>query len=515
MRRVFAAFAATVLLTGGCAPGTRSPAMPSMALAPSPTSALGRELASVVREHPGQSGFHLINDGREAFLTRTVLAGLAERTIDAQYFIWDADATGTLLLNHLIRAADRGVRVRLLVDDMYIKGRDAGIAAIDAHPNVEIRIYNPIGGRNKLALGRRLDFLTKFGRLNHRMHNKLFVVDNEVVVMGGRNIADAYFGVDPKIDYRDMDIVATGPVVQRLSTGFDAYWNSRWATPIPALRGPPSERELRRTWERLEREAARLAASYPYAGDVPEPRAALRKLIEGLTWAPGDAVWADPESGPSQAQASEPTAVSVALTALMDTARSELVAVSPYLVANVDMPLVRRVRARGVVTRLLTNSLASTDEPPAYAVYARDRRAMLELGVDLYEIRPDAASRRRYIADPAGAARLALHAKVAVLDRRIVYVGSFNFDPRSQALNTEVALLVDSPVLARRLLDLLALDFEPDNSWRVVLDADDHRVAWLAEDSGQVIAHEHPPATSLWRRFKARVVGWLPIRPQL
>src|SRR5215470_19407212 len=254
------------LLTAACASTAVRPAVPSMAVSSTQDTALGRQLEPLVSAHPGVSGFRLLNDGRQAFELRTALAEVAERSIDAQYFLWDADAVGTILIDRLIRAANRGVRVRLLVDDLYLKGRDVSIAALDAHPNVEIRLYNIFGGRNPLSLGRRLDFLLEFGRLNHRMHNKLFVVDNQVAIMGGRNIADAYFGVDPKLNYRDMDVVAAGPVVRRLSAGFDAYWNSRWATPIHALRGPPSERELRRTWGRLEREAARLAVSYPYAG---------------------------------------------------------------------------------------------------------------------------------------------------------------------------------------------------------------------------------------------------------
>jgi cardiolipin synthase C len=193
------------LLAAGCAPTTTGrPAVPSMAVSSTQDTALGRELEPMAAEHSGASGFRLLNEGREAFAVRTALAEVAERSIDVQYFLWDGDAVGTILLNRLMRAANRGVRVRLLVDDLYIKGRDVAIAALDAHPNVEIRLYNVFGGRNPLALGRRLGFLLEFGRLNHRMHNKLFVVDNQIAVMGGRNIADAYFGVDPKLNYRDM-----------------------------------------------------------------------------------------------------------------------------------------------------------------------------------------------------------------------------------------------------------------------------------------------------------------------
>jgi len=512
------AIVAVVLLVAGCAGARAShPAAPSTALTSTQDSALGRQLEPIAAEHPEASGFRLINEGREAFAVRTALAEVAEQSIDAQYFLWDGDAVGTILLHRLMRAATRGVRVRLLVDDLYVKGRDVAISTLAAHPNVDIRLYNVFGGRNRLSLGRRLDFLLEFGRLNHRMHNKLFVVDNQVAVMGGRNIADAYFGVDPKLNYRDMDIVAAGPVVRRLSAGFDAYWNSRAVVPIGSLRGPPSSREVNRAYEGLEAKTARLLASFPYALETDASRILerMRALTETLVWAPCDVVWADPERGPSQSTDGESSAVAMKLGSLIETTQVELVTASPYVVTENDMPLVRRLRARGVATRLLTNSLASTDEPPAYAAFARDRRRMLQEGVDLYEIRPDAASRRIYTADPAGQHRLALHAKLAVLDRQTVYIGSFNLDPRSRVINTEVALLVYSAPLAEQMLELLERDFKPQNSWRVILEGDGKTVAWVTQESAEVVRYHRPPATGFWRRFSARVVGVLPIRGQL
>jgi putative cardiolipin synthase len=517
MTRAFAVVVAVALLVAGCAPVATRPALPSTALPSTPETALGRQLEPIVASHPGTSGFTLINEGRQAFAVRTALAEVAERSIDAQYFLWDADAVGTILLHRLMRAANRGVRVRLLIDDLYVKGRDAGIAALDAHPNVEVRLYNVFGGRNRLSLGRRLDFLFEFGRLNHRMHNKLLVVDNQVAVMGGRNIADAYFGVDATLNYRDMDVVAAGPVVRQLSAGFDAYWNSRWVAPIGALRGPPSSKELNRAYERLETRSARLLAAFPYALETAAPRILerMRAVTEMLVWAPSEVVWADPEGGPSQSSSGESSDVARKLAALIDTTRFEIVTASPYFVPESDMPVVRRLRARGVATRLLTNSLASTDMPPAYAVYARDRRRLLEQGVDLYEVRPDAASRRLYTADPSGRHRLALHAKVAVLDRHTVYIGSFNLDPRSRAINTEVALFVYSAPLARQLLELLERDFHPENSWRVVLEEDGKKVAWVTQESAEVVRSHRPPQAGFWRRFATRIVGTLPIRGQL
>jgi cardiolipin synthase C len=510
-----------LFLAAGCASVSPGPPAPfSSSVAASHDTSLGRRLQPLAERHPGESGFRLVNEGREAFALRAALADAAERSIDAQYFLWDVDAVGTILLHRVVRAAERGVRVRLLVDDLYITGRDAGIAALDAHPNVHVRLYNPFGARNRLAFGRRMDFLFEFGRLNHRMHNKLFVVDNEVAVVGGRNIADAYFGVDPALNFRDLDVVAAGPVVATLSAGFDTYWNSGWAVPIATLRGPPSSPQLNRVYERLETQAARFLASFPYASRIDAQRIldSLTAAGDGLIWARSEVAWADPEPGAAGRNGGGQSAVAEKLASIVDTTRFELVTESPYVVPAAEMPAVRQLRGRGVSVRVLTNSLASTDEPPAYAIYAKDRRRMLEQGVDLYEIRPDAASRRIYTAHPGGRHRLALHAKLAVFDREVLYVGSFNLDPRSRFLNTEVALVVYSPALAAQLLGLLERDFEPANSWRVVLEPraaarENQRVSWVGEESAA--PRHRAPGAGFWRRVAARVLAALPIRDQL
>jgi cardiolipin synthase C len=449
------------------------------------------------------------------------MADLAERSIDAQYFIWSADSVGTLLIERLVRAADRGVRVRLLVDDIYLTGGGTVLATLDAHPQIEIKIYNPVGARNPLRLGRRVDFLMEFGRLNHRMHNKLFVADNQVAIMGGRNIADAYFGVDPKFNVRDMDVLAAGPVVPQLSAGFDAYWNSRWAIPMSTLKRAPSPKAMSRAYERLEKKTAQRAAQLPFAVDTSadENLARLAALREQFVWARGEAVWADPEAGPSGMRDGQPTEVGRKLTAVVDETRTELISESPYLVPASELAMVRQLRSRNVRIRMLTNSLASTDEPPAYAIYATDYRRMLDAGVEMYEVRSDAESRRRHTTAAGDAARLGLHAKLAVFDRRVVYIGSFNFDPRSLFLNTEVALFVYSPALAQRMLELVERDFAPENAWRVELDGNGSggkpAVVWITQDSDEEVRHRHPPETSVWRRLGARIYALLPIRGQL
>jgi putative cardiolipin synthase len=521
MRLMWLALGLLIAIAQGCAPTLRADTLrvASSALAATEATPLGQRLAAASQAHPDRSGFHLMNEGREAFLARIALADLAERSLDAQYFIWTNDAIGSILLERLVRAADRGVRVRLLVDDIYLTGAGAAIAALDAHPSIEIRLYNPVGARNPLRLGRRIDFLLEFGRLNHRMHNKLFIADNEVAIAGGRNIADGYFGVDRELNYRDMDVVAAGPVVRQLSAGFDTYWNSRWAVPISIVRGVPTARDLNRTYQRLQDEVARHLETFPFPVDARSPTPAERvdRLLGGMVWGQAEAVWADPEAGPADSRPGQTSEVGRRLATVMDATTSELVTESPYLVPGSDLTHLRGLRGRGVQVRMLTNSLASTDEPPAYAVYAKDHRRMLEQGVGVYEVRPDADSRRAYTTFTT--ARLGLHAKVAVFDRAVVYIGSFNLDPRSAFLNTEVALLVRSPELAAQMLALLEPDFRPENAWRLALEPDGDgrkpRVVWITQQSTHEVRYDRAPGTGFWRRLGAGFYSVLPIRGQL
>jgi putative cardiolipin synthase len=351
------------------------------------------------------------------------------------------------------------------------------------------------------------------------MHNKLFIADNQVAIAGGRNIAASYFGVDPRLNYRDMDVVAAGPVVRQLSRGFDTYWNSRWAVPISIVRGVPTTRDLNRTYERLHDEVTRHLEGFPFPvnAESPTPDERAGELLGRMVWSQAEAVWADPEAGPAGSRPGQTSEVGRRLAAVINATTTELVTESPYLVPGSDLTHLRALRARGVRVRMLTNSLASTDEPPAYAVDAKDHRRMLEEGVDVYELRPDAASRPT----PTGitTARLALHAKVAVFDRAVVYVDSFNLDPRSAFLNTEVALLVRSPQLAAQMLELIGPDFRPENAWRLALaptgDGRTLRVVWVTRQADRDIRFHRAPETGCWRRLEAGFCAMLPIRGQL
>src|SRR6185369_13983338 len=283
-----------VLLLSGC--GTTVnwdyPRTRSTAFAQPQTTTVGALFQEAADRHPGQSGFALVQQGSRAFTARLAMADLAEKTLDAQYYIWDVDTTGRIMANRLIRAADRGVRVRLLLDDHYqTEEIDRGVAALDAHPNIEVRFFNPVHNRR----WRTWSFLTDFGRVNHRMHNKLFIMDNAVGIAGGRNIADTYFGVRADQNFRDLDMVMTGPIVRELSASFDRFWNSEWAIPVGAVvEKRATERDFLALKKRLTEKIA--AAGYPYPVDerIADLRARLVEIKDAFIWAPGRVLVEDP-----------------------------------------------------------------------------------------------------------------------------------------------------------------------------------------------------------------------------
>ncbi len=483
---------------------------PSTAIAAGDTT-LARALAAASAAHPAESGFLLFNRGEGAIQARVALTELAQATLDAQYFEWAGDTLGRVLLERVIAAADRGVRVRLLVDDYNTKGHDLGFEALDAHPNIEVRVFNPfVRGRLRLP-----QFVGRWTELNHRMHNKMFIVDGAAAVVGGRNLTDDYFGLGRTLDFRDFDLLAVGAVVPAAERAFDQYWNSEWAYPITALRKARSLDDLARARARFAGRVAvdRAIFPYPLPRDAGEALAALTSLRDRVVWAPAEVVWDDPRRM-AQPVRGEVTAVGRTLVALARQARSEIIGENAYLVPHEDLGLVRELVARGVRLQLLTNSLASTDVVAVNAAYAKSRPALTDLGVALYEMKPWAASRALYLADPSSPAHLALHGKAAVFDRAVVFLGSFNLDPRSMYLDTEAVFVVHSPALAREVLDAFAPDFDAANAWHIGRVVGKRAAAWLTEHGSRADVEPHDPA-SAWRRMVRSLAGLLPVRPYL
>jgi len=517
MRNSTRLFSVLLALLAGCATAPEFEQRPgSVAFSDPGSTSLGKRLAPVASEHPGLSGFRLLDAPQADMQARVTLAALAERSIDAQYFIWQDDAAGTLLAGALVAAADRGVRVRILVDDFYLGGRDARLAAFDRHPNLEIRVFNPVVAR-RTALTRGLGLAVRFRRLNHRMHNKQFLVDGSFGVVGGRNVADEYFGLHREFNLRDRDVLAAGPVVAELGASFDEYWNGSWAIPFEALTpARPKPKDVDRVLSSVRSSVAADDLAYPIRSSAADLEEVLETSLAELVWARSEVHWDRPEAPPEGPDASGFTRVRDVLLSFMAEARQELLLETPYLAwREPTLEALGEATRAGVEVRIVTNSLASTDMVPAQAVYADQRSELLAGGARIFELRPDAAIAPRYSPpDREPDAVLGLHAKSIVRDRQAVYVGSYNLDPRSAELNSEIALIVHSPELAGQIADTIERDTRPENSWEVVLD-ESGEPTWLEPQKGEVLHHRKPPRTSWTRRFEAGLISILPIDSQI
>lgn len=470
---------------------------------------LGRVLTPMAQQHPGKSGIHALADAQDAFAARMLLANAARRTLDVQYYIWRSDMTGTMLLEALHVAADRGVRVRLLLDDNGTAGLDTVLAALDAHPNIEVRLFNPFVLRRPKFIG----FITDFKRLNRRMHNKSFTADNQATIIGGRNIGDEYFGATDDVLFADLDVLAVGPVVPEVSRDFDLYWNSDSAYPVDRLLRPAPANAL----DQLASQASVIEA---------DPRAAayahalrdsnfMRQLMDSqlsLEWAPTRMVSDDPAKVLDQAPPE--AALTHQLERIVGTPDKVLDLVSPYFVpTETGTRALVEMAQRGVEVRVLTNALEATDVAVVHSGYAKRRKDLLRGGIELWEMRAAADTPERSKGSGgfsgSGSSGSSLHAKTFSVDNERVFVGSFNFDPRSANLNTELGFVIDSPVLARRIDDVF-LDGIPRTAYRVCLD-DKDRLYWLEQRDGRTIRHDTEPGTRWWQRVSVWFVSLLPI----
>ncbi len=493
--------------------------LPAGATVVNAVTPLGRAVSAASAAHPGTSGVLLVDTGRAALDERDALIDAAVHTIDAQYYIWNSDASGRYLAARLLAAAERGVRVRILLDDINVAGRDAGLAALTAHPRVEVRVYNPTAARS--GVGRLFGFISEFSRLNRRMHNKSFTVDHAVTIVGGRNIGNEYFDLDPAKNFRDRDILAAGPVVAEVTAGFDAFWTSRWTQLATTLAGdaPFSPEQLKAAQGRMDGAADELRAlghALPAVRAAPGSHAA--GLIARLLWVPVRLVFDLPPDQDGMADSSRPQAVAMALRALATAAQREILIESAYLILDEQtFAETASLTAGGVKVRALTNSLASNDLVTNHSGYARRRREMLDSGMEVFELRPDAGACQRLVVTAGGCAderEFALHSKSLVVDRRIAYVGSFNINLRSTYLNSETALIIDSPVLAERIAGSIEELMAPDSSWQVLRRASGG-LEWRTETAAGPVVVTQEPMTGSWLRFKSRFFRMFPLEKYL
>jgi putative cardiolipin synthase len=457
-------------------------------------------------QHPGLSGIVALRDGQDAFAARVLLVDAAEQTLDVQYYIWHNDISGTLLLDALRRAADRGVRVRFLLDDNNSAGQDEILSALDAHPAIEVRLFNPFRHRR----ARWLDYLTDFSRLNRRMHNKSLTADNQVTIIGGRNVGDEYFGAGHDVLFVDLDVLAIGPVVSDVSADFERYWQSASAWPLSRIVSAANAASIARVTE-----AAARAVSSPEAAafvQAVEKRTFVRDLVEQrlpIDWAPTLMLSDDPAKG--LGRASEDSLLWSRLKALMGAPANELHLVSPYLVpGTVGSGHFAVLARRGVKVTVLTNSLEATDVVAVHAGYAKHRKSLLESGVTLFEMKRAApSSGRRALTGSAGSSHSSLHAKTFAIDRSRFFVGSFNFDPRSARLNTELGFVIDSPTLAGQLADAFAGGI-PERAYGVRLNAG-ARLQWTESHDGRDVVLDREPGAGVGLRLAVAAFSVLPI----
>ncbi len=493
-----------LLLADHLTPQAHGPVSHVLPLQPAQT-AIDRQLLPELEAHPGQSGVAFLSDGMDAFAARAKITEQAGRSLDLQYYIWHDDLVGHLMAKALYDAAERGVRVRILLDDMNAKDKDALMMALDAHPNIEIRLYNPF--RNRSGIARTLEMIQRAFSVNHRMHNKSWIADGRVAIVGGRNIGEEYFSARNDVNFQDLDLVVAGPAVQQANRIFDDYWNSDTAIPIAAL-ATYTDAQLRALVRQSDRDALH-AKARPYLQRVADSRAQRQPGPDPLHWSANVRILSDPPMK-HRNDARDDWLVSVLVEELQSTRHTALL-VSPYFVPGADgLQGLSAMAARGAQVGVVTNSLAATDVAAVHGGYMGYRVPLLKAGVQLYELKAHGEPGESSLFGSSGAS---LHTKAFVIDDRRGFVGSFNLDPRSAYLNTEMGVLFDDPVLGARLREEYLRLADPLHSWWLALGPDDE-LRWLERQPPPHWVGREPGST-LRARATARIISWLPVESQL
>jgi putative cardiolipin synthase len=520
MTRLLAS-ACCVLLLGACAslpPGRDYPRTPLPAPEHAANPALVKPFAAAAQSHPGAAGFRLFSVGVEGLLLRLELIRTAQRSLDLQYYIFHGDESGRLITEALAQAAERGVQVRILVDDGETQRGDEQLFALTGHPNIAIRVFNPWRYRGHNTVLRGLEWTFNKGRLDYRMHNKLFVADDAVALIGGRNIGDEYFQVDPESQYADDDLLVVGAAVPQLAAVFGQFWDSETAVPAQALL--TETRSGRRTARAIARrgtvpqKAASAGFNYQDKLAANEPLADVLAGSAPLGWAGFELACDSPDKKAVAAGRRAGRLTFGPVAHAIEHTRSQLTLVNPYLVpTREELALLEQQRAAARRVRILTTSMEAAKDPLAQAGYMRYRRVLLESGIELFEIRARPGSRRGSGESKqlTRTGNYGLHAKLIAFDDDAVFVGSMNLDQRSRWLNTEDGLVVHSSGLAQETLRRFDAMTEPQNAYSVKLDPGPRgrgRLLWSTEEDGRTVTYDREPARSLWQRIEIRVLTW-------
>jgi len=523
------------LAVSGCAsrpPATDYPRETSAAMPAAEANAtpLGVALAALAAAHPDESGFRLLATGTDSLQMRIALARAATKTLDMQYYIANEDTTGKLLLGSALYAADRGVRVRMLVDDLNFHDIDRLMAALNSHPNIQIRVFNPYGSTSESMLLRTRNFLTNVDQFTRRMHNKATIVDNELAIVGGRNLGDEYFSASETLQFTDLDVLAVGPVARSVSASFDEYWNSSISYPLNVLNHQKfdphdldaARDELRKHWrENADPYNAKPLNATPLAQQI-----AHGEL--GLVWAK----WQFVADSPDKIADAKQGEMGDAMRSLLDRihqAKHSVLVFSPYFVPHdAGVQAIHTLTSHGVRVAILTNSLAATDAIAVQAGYSPYRVPLLEAGAELYEFKPTQPERtaERRFGIVGSRSRASLHAKAYVIDESTLVIGSLNLDPRSAHLNTELALAIESPRVAHDVAGYFLLATSPKVSYHVTLATPaqlaslrggpiSSPLVWTDEEDGMIRTYNLDPGAGFYRNLLTGLFLLLPVDSQL
>ena len=517
-------FGLFLLITGmisGCANLPKVQPAPSYALTDTQNTSLGRGIAQEAQQHSAPSGFYLLGNGLDAFATRLLMMETAEVSLDVQYYLFHDDTTAKIFTHYLLRAADRGVRVRMLLDDFGHEGQEALFSALVQHPNISIRLFNPFANRAMPYL----DFLTDFSRVNRRMHNKSFIVDNQAAIIGGRNIGDTYFAADTYTNFSDLDVLGVGKFAPEVSDAFDLYWNHKLSVPVGYL-GPerdatalPEARKQLTAANKTERSQAYLTRLKSL--DL------LDDLMNGqlpLYWAESVLIYDQPDKI-LNATDDNSGHMAPALKALLNDVHDRAMIISPYFIpGDTGVTSFANWVSSGADVTILTNSLSANDVPAVHARYAAYRQPLIKAGVKLWELQPTAKpfGKDKKTNTLKGLSKASLHAKTMIFDRDTVFVGSMNLDPRSVNLNTEIGVLIYSEEMAD-FTSRVFLQELPYHAWRLDIDTSSHwwgeseDLVWLDESTSPatIVSKDSEPEASRWRRFQAWLFGYLPVESLL
>jgi cardiolipin synthase C len=497
-----------------------------MALSDSASTRFAQTLASESRTHPGKSAFRLINIGVDGFLMRLEMIDSAERTLDLQYFIFREDESGHLLTDALVRAANRGVRVRVLVDDGDTVAGDEQLLALSGHALIEIRVFNPFAYRGHNKILRSAEFLLRHSRLDYRMHNKLFIADDALAFMGGRNVGDQYFQIDPQSQFADDDVFVVGPITQQLSAEFDDFWNCTFAIPAEALRHSASRTYTPSSEPQHSAADAQKAkkAGFDYREKLArgEPLAGILAGQQPVTWANAQLVYDSPDKKAVVAGARVGSLMYEPLANVAKAVQTELLVATPYFVPTKDeIRLLEERRQHGARVRVLTNSLESAPDLPAHVGYMHYRIPLLKDGVELYEVRSLLGSTRGsgQSAQMSRYGNYALHAKIFVMDREKLFIGSMNFDQRSRRLNTEMGVIIDNADLSQQMAARFEAMVKEESAYTVILRSDEgrdsSRLLWRTSEAGSRVEYQAEPARSAWQKLHLKILSLFPLDREL